>query len=65
MKAPSVLAMSATWLCACRHWVHLAWDNLAIETLVHQHYPQLLSTFNRLKYTIMKGDMARYLALHQ
>ena len=50
---------------ACRHWVHLAWDNRAIETLVHQRYPKLLPTFSRLKHTVMKGDIGRYLALHQ
>ena len=54
-----------TWLYACRHWVHLAWDNRAIETLVHQRYPQLLRTFDRLQHTVMKGDIGRYLALHQ
>ena len=65
MKHPCVLALSPTWLGACRHWVHLAWDNRAIEALVHQRYPKLLPTFSRLKHTVMKGDIGRYLALHQ
>ena len=65
VKHPSVLALSHMWLGACRHWVHLAWDNRAIEILVHQRYPQLLPTFSRLKHTVMKGDIGRYLALHQ
>ena len=65
VKHPSVLALSHMWLGTCRHWVHLAWDNRAIETLVHQRYPQLVPTFNRLKDMVMKGDIGRYLALHQ
>ena len=65
VKHPCVLALSPTWLGACRHWVHLAWDNRAIEALVHQRYPKLLPTFSRLKHTVMKGDIGRYLALHQ
>ena len=53
------------WCITCRHWVHLAWDNAALETLVHQRYPLLLPTFYRLRHTVMKGDIGRYLVLHQ
>ena len=61
MKYPSVLALLPAWLSACRHWVHLAWDIRAFEALVHQHHPQLLPTISRLKDTVMKGGIGRYL----
>ena len=48
----------------CRHWIHLHWDQAAIETLIRQQYPSYLDLMYLLEPGIMRANFARYLVLH-
>ena len=48
----------------CRHWIHLHWDQAAIETLIRQQYPSYLDLMYLLKPGVMRANFARYLVLH-
>ena len=48
----------------CRHWVHLHWDQAAVETLIRQQYPRHLDLMYLLEPGIMRANFARYLVLH-
>ena len=48
----------------CRHWVHLHWDQAAVETLIRQQYPSYLDLMYLLEPGIMRANFARYLVLH-
>ncbi len=48
----------------CRHWIHLHWDQAAIETLVRQQYPSYLDLMYLLEPGIMRANFAKYLVLY-
>lgn len=56
--------LMAILLLTCRHWIHLHWDQAAIETLIRQQYPSYLDLMYLLEPGIMRANFAKYLVLH-
>ena len=44
-----------------RGWRYCLWDEQAVERLCRTRYPQIWSTYRRLKYDIQRVDLAKYM----
>jgi mannosyltransferase OCH1-like enzyme len=46
------------------NWDHYFWDQLRIEKLIKEEYPQYWNTYNKCEILVQKLDVARYIILY-